>query len=250
MAVSKNKSPLWTSAKVPGQEDGPGTPLLATFFWTIFNTVWFGANLLHTNSFGKSSIGGPTLVEPKEAPIETVKVRWDLPAGKRSDFTSYDRAVADAAWASRGLGESQGWLKVSKEDLDAMGETSVEFEDGSGYLMYVDVFQQLHCLNYLRKKLDPWKASYPSVGSDSTFPEGYHTAHCIDSIRLSLECHADVSMVPQRWADGWLEPWPVVQSQHVCRDYSKIQECAHGKQPYVSGKLFQPKLGKVVNGSS
>lgn len=70
---------------------------------------------------------------------------------------------------------AEGWLKVSKEDLDAMGETSVEFEDRSGYLMYMDVFQQLHCLNYLRKKLDPWKASYPSVGSDSTFPEGYHT---------------------------------------------------------------------------
>ncbi|KAJ0124044.1 hypothetical protein J7T55_012517 [Diaporthe amygdali] len=179
--------------------------------WTGFNTVWFGANLLNTNSFGKFPIGGPTLVEPKEAPIEIVKVRWDLPVGKRSDLTSYDRAVADAAWASRGLGESRkllivpmsdGWLKVSKEDLDAMGETSVEFEDGSGYLMYMDVFQQLHCLNCLRKKLDPWKASYPSVGSDSTFPEGYHTAHCIDSIRLSLECHADVSMVPQRWADG------------------------------------------------
>lgn len=55
--------------------------------------------------------------EPKEAPIETVKVRWDLPAGKRSDFTSYDRAVADAAWASRGLGESRKLLIVPMPDV-------------------------------------------------------------------------------------------------------------------------------------
>lgn len=56
-----------------------------------------------------------------------------------------------------------------------MGETSVEFHDGSGYLLYMDVFHQLHCLNYLRKKLEPWKSSYPSIPSDENFPEAYHT---------------------------------------------------------------------------
>ena len=73
-------------------------------------------------------------------------------------------------------------------------------------------------------------------------------AHCIDSIRLSLECHADISLVPQRWADGWLEPWPVVQSQHVCRNYDKIQQWAHTKQSYVAGKIYHPQLGEVSTG--
>lgn len=166
-----------------------------------------------------------------------------------------------------------------------MGESSVEFNDGSGYLMYMDVFHQLHCLNYLRKKLDPWKADYLSVPSDGNFPERYHTgqlpyswlcclilsyelqgqilismlilewleltfslAHCIDSIRMSLECHGDLSLVPQRWADGWGEPWPVVESLHVCRDYDRIQKWAHSRQPKVAGLLVHPTLGTVVTG--
>ncbi|KAK2052712.1 hypothetical protein LY76DRAFT_526127 [Colletotrichum caudatum] len=124
---------------------------------------------------------------------------------------------------------------------------SVEFRDGSGYMVYLDVFHQLHCLNYLRMKLDPWKASYPHIPSDDNFPEKYHVAHCIDSIRLSLECHADLSVVPQRWADGWLEPWPVVESDHVCRNYTKIQEWAHGRHPHkdVTENLYHPTMGKV-----
>ncbi|EMD84700.1 hypothetical protein COCHEDRAFT_1067480, partial [Bipolaris maydis C5] len=186
--------------------------------------------------------------EPKDAPIEWKAIRWNLPAGKRSNFTSFDREVADAAWKTRDIGPNQGWLKVSKEDLDAMGESSVEFNDGSGYLMYMDVFHQLHCLNYLRKKLDPWKADYLSVPSDGNFPERYHTAHCIDSIRMSLECHGDLSLVPQRWADGWGEPWPVVESLHVCRDYDRIQKWAHSRQPKVAGLLVHPTLGTVVTG--
>ena len=39
-----------------------------------------------------------------------------------------------------------GNIKVQKEDLKSMGDTSVAFADGSGYLVTVDVFHQLHCL--------------------------------------------------------------------------------------------------------
>lgn len=41
--------------------------------------------------------------EPQDAPIEVNTVRWGLPIGKRTNFTSFDPEVADAAWATRGI---------------------------------------------------------------------------------------------------------------------------------------------------
>ncbi|KAK2049009.1 hypothetical protein LZ31DRAFT_591061 [Colletotrichum somersetense] len=217
---------------------------------TMFNALWFLANVYHSQQTQAMPVSGRLItVEPRDAPIEEDKIKWGLPVGKRSPFTSYNPDEADAAWETRSLSKDLGWLKVAKEELNAMGETSVEFHDGSGYLVYMDVFHQLHCLNYLRKKLDPWKASYPHIPSDDNLPEGYHVAHCIDSIRLSLECHADLSVVPQRWADGWLEPWPVVESEHVCRNYTKIQEWARARFPHEDmERLYHPTLGKVSSG--
>ena len=46
-----------------------------------------------------------------------------------------------------------GNIKVQKDDLTSMGDLSVAFADGSGYLATVDVFHQLHCLVCLERNL-------------------------------------------------------------------------------------------------
>jgi hypothetical protein len=73
-------------------------------------------------------------------------------------------------------------------------------------------------------------------------------AHCIDSIRLSLQCHADTTLVPQRWADGWLEPWAVWTNKHMCRNFDAIRDWAVENTPYLPGQLRHPELGTVVSG--
>lgn len=169
---------------------------------------------------------------------------------------------------------TEGWLKQSKEKLKDIGQMAsdrVAFADGSGYLLGIDVFHQLHCLNYLRKKTILYSDEYPE-SAPGEIPAYIHVrklathlsspisvwvdlrltllpAHCIDSIRLSLECHADMSLIPQRWADGWLEPWSVWTTKHSCRDFQKIREWAHKQQPYVGfGSLVHPELGPVLSG--
>lgn len=37
-------------------------------------------------------------------------------------------------------------LKISKDELDRLGETSISFRDGSGYLAEMGVFHELHCV--------------------------------------------------------------------------------------------------------
>lgn len=37
-------------------------------------------------------------------------------------------------------------LKISKDELDRLGETTLSFRDGSGYLAEMGVFHELHCV--------------------------------------------------------------------------------------------------------
>jgi hypothetical protein len=45
---------------------------------------------------------------------------------------------------------SEGWLKISTEELqalDKLGDDYVAFNDGSGHLVMMDLFHQLHCVS-------------------------------------------------------------------------------------------------------
>jgi hypothetical protein len=70
-------------------------------------------------------------------------------------------------------------------------------------------------------------------------------AHCINSLRLSLQCHKDLSLIPFRWADGWIEPWPIFSNKHQCRDFDAIRDWAKENGPSLVGTLEHPELGTV-----
>jgi hypothetical protein len=67
-----------------------------------------------------------------------------------------------------------GWLKVPQEKVDQMGQSSVKFHDGSGYFFGMDVFHQLHCLNYLRKKSILYSHLYPADDEDEQIAPEFH----------------------------------------------------------------------------
>lgn len=144
-------------------------------------------------------------------------------------------------------------------------QPTIEFNDHSGYLFVRDVFHQLHCLNYLRKKTILYNHLYPYKENDLEVLAEFHLCklpiqknqlfhdfcwhtepHCIDTIRLSLQCHADLSLIPSRWADGWSEPWPGYSNKHQCRNFDRIRDWALENQAnFMGGHLVHPKLGPV-----
>ncbi|KAI1820839.1 hypothetical protein F4861DRAFT_533432 [Xylaria intraflava] len=214
----------------------------------LINVVWAAANLRYNKTPTCSSRG--TLYEPTGAPYDEQYTEYRLPIGEKSVYTTFDREVADKAWMDISMKSGLGWLKISQEKVDAMDQSSVEFHDGSGYFFGMDVFHQLHCLNYLRKKTILYNHLYPSSGEieDQQVPPEFHIPHCIDSIRLSLQCHADTTLVPQRWADGWLEPWAIWTNKHTCRNFNAIRDWAVENAPYTTSQLKHPDLGTVVSG--
>lgn len=64
-------------------------------------------------------------------------------------------------------------------------------------------------------------------GQELTFePLSILSEHCIDSLRLSLMCTADTTLIPVQWSSHRKWIMPKFETVHTCRDYSAIKEWA------------------------
>lgn len=54
----------------------------------------------------------------------------------------------------------------------------------------------------------------------------YITDHCIEMIRKTIMCNADVTMITWDWVQGHKDPWPDFNTRHQCRNYEKIMDWA------------------------
>jgi len=122
---------------------------------------------------------------------------------------------------------------ISKEEANKLPYPTIKDINTDNYLVQLDVFHQLHCLNDLRKILYPER--FPTHAFEVT-EDGEinrktmmfrHWDHCIDVLRQSLMCHADVSPI------SWRLNVPVAQvlaphleTTHTCRNFAKVVEWA------------------------
>ncbi|KAJ3985985.1 hypothetical protein F5890DRAFT_1069353 [Lentinula detonsa] len=90
--------------------------------------------------------------------------------------------------------------------------------DDENYIVTLEVFHQLHCLNLLRKSL------YPDYYSTTLVD---HLDHCVDILRQALTCTVDIN--PLSW--HWYEPRQATETKlngaHKCVDFGKIQDWAY-----------------------
>lgn len=57
-----------------------------------------------------------------------------------------------------------------------------------------------------------------------------HMSHCLDSIRQSLMCSADVSLIVWKWDAEAGQSFPRGDVVHLCRDFDRIKELAVARQ--------------------
>lgn len=60
-----------------------------------------------------------------------------------------------------------------------------------------------------------------------------HIDHCIDSIRQSLMCHADVTPLPFMWSEASHEALAVATVLHSCKDFGAVHRW--GRENHVRG---------------
>ncbi|KAF2187322.1 hypothetical protein K469DRAFT_506022, partial [Zopfia rhizophila CBS 207.26] len=94
------------------------------------------------------------------------------------------------------------YFNATAEELLQAGfspETSVKVKDG-GYLVSLGVYHELHCLNQFRNFLYIRTDSRKFSQEDIDYWRGHLAIdHCIEVLRLSLMCTADISLYTFSW---------------------------------------------------
>ncbi|KAM4063786.1 hypothetical protein HRG_012516 [Hirsutella rhossiliensis] len=116
-------------------------------------------------------------------------------------------------------------LLVSPEEKKLFPGADLFLDPETGlHLAQLTVMHDLHCLNMLRmsRHLD-----YYTEMDDYTLQP--HIEHCIDSLRLSLMCTGDMTLLPVEWSANrnWL--MPVFESVHTCRDFGELKAWAKNR---------------------
>ncbi|PLB53919.1 hypothetical protein P170DRAFT_344221 [Aspergillus steynii IBT 23096] len=191
------------------------------------------------------------LKRPLLAPAQDV-VRYETVVFNRSiapdltEFQGYPSDKNNKAWEDL---YQAGMSIIPKEQAAKLVDPSRPHEKVPGYYtVQLDVFHQLHCLNRIRMGL--WGRDtalrYPdSIDSIDHFNHTdmsmEHTGHCIDVIRQSLMCSADISVVPWTWHTEAKVVRPHDNSTHTCRNFGAIQKWAKDRQaPNWNESVFVP----------
>ncbi|KAF8157320.1 hypothetical protein K438DRAFT_1732313 [Mycena galopus ATCC 62051] len=154
---------------------------------------------------------------PAQHTIEYNTVKFHR--GLHDDIPIYELAPSgevDAAWQEL---YAYAASRVPKSEAVKMTNSTwpVLHEEGN-YVIALEVFHQLHCLDMLRQNLHP--------GHNYTVRSKVHLRHCIGAIRQALMCSADISPIVWQWSAKYKQAEQRDDILHTCRDFDRIQTWA------------------------
>ncbi|KAM7186188.1 protein of unknown function (DUF3328) domain containing protein [Rhypophila sp. PSN 637] len=165
----------------------------------------------------QDSDGGAQLIGQAQIPVSMESFRFQT--GVRKQYTAFfgpRNASTDAAWDSI---LNAGLVRITKAQADSLSApTTWSRHDPSMYVGIVEVFHQLHCLGHLRTLIyaaDPTAERMKNPG---------HADHCIEYLRQTLTCLADVEIAPIGW-DSRLQSYGIRDDTvRQCRSFDRIHE--------------------------
>lgn len=96
---------------------------------------------------------------------------------------------------------------------------------GTGYVAIIEVFHQLHCLNMIRMFTWYQAGKYPGIPdglSDNELKNRMHVDHCLDALRIAIQCYGDVTPLFVR-NGGHAGAKADFDTHHKCRNFDKIE---------------------------
>ncbi|CRG89603.1 hypothetical protein PISL3812_06641 [Talaromyces islandicus] len=184
---------------------------------------------------------GQEIFDTETAPVNDI-VRYKTVTfdpfflGHESPWTRGPKEVKDRLWDATYEFGISGITKDEASNL--LNETLPSPHDPDTYMIQLEVFHNLHCLNMLRKTLYP--DQYPEMWAyhdNGTVNHGtlqsLHMDHCIDALRQSTMCESDIT--PIRFVNNYFGRgvFPDLVATHTCRDFDAIVEWA--KEHEVKG---------------
>ncbi|KAK1757990.1 hypothetical protein QBC47DRAFT_398892 [Echria macrotheca] len=176
----------------------------------------------------KPCLPGPVYPKLKGVNPNYHWVQFQATITKQSQYVAKPSPEVDALWDDLGVGLDEllistrfGWeADISPDHI------TLELEPGDPqFVVSVEAFHQMHCLNLLRKSLFTNVDYYRGLGSEEFFNDGHllsmHINHCLDMLRERLMCTADAGLMPYYWVLK-NESVSDFKRDHHCRDYSSL----------------------------
>ena len=132
----------------------------------------------------------------------------------------------DEAWEN--LYSKQAIVKIPEEEAKRLPNTTLGMHDEPGqYVVGLEVFHQLQCLDRIRKSFSPERYSARDEMTVKEVPfDEEDLAQCVDSIRQTLMCNADISTIHWEWNEEQQRAKPRSTNTHTCRNFGAIQQWA------------------------
>ncbi|KAI0098118.1 hypothetical protein F4776DRAFT_532110 [Hypoxylon sp. NC0597] len=174
-----------------------------------------------------------TVMEEVSNELHDVKFNGTL--GKNSDFSGHwgdpDEAM-DRNWNKWGFVKYAGF---SRDEFAAMGmdlEGSAKFteEYGGGYIGFLEISHQMHCLNVIRQAYHweyyekPENRKWAAWLEDRPITIKVHINHCFEMLRQLIMCNADLGVIPHHWVKDIQDPYANFNTVHKCRDLDSVAE--------------------------
>jgi len=189
--------------------------------------LWYHAQSHHPLALS------PSIYSPAQDAVEyELKVFFGSGLFDSSRYKGLSDEV-DRAWQD--LYADDTYTKITRnEALLLPNKTSPIRTEPGYYYGGLEVFHQLHCLDTIRQARHPEK--YPNMH----FTEA-HISHCVDIIRQSLMCNADISVF------SWLpstelgplerlpnQPFsPYFSHPHRCKNFEKLKAWSRSRRVNV-----------------
>ncbi|KAI8962776.1 hypothetical protein F5Y11DRAFT_347130 [Daldinia sp. FL1419] len=155
-----------------------------------------------------------------------------------SIYAGPPRPESEVAWKALMEGSN---VKFYPEEMPKLKENSLEMTDGSGSLVVLGVYHELHCIKRLRKWF--YKEYYYPNQTDLEFQERFtHAEHCLELVRQTAICHGDVTPTLFKWlhnSEGRaIEPTTKEGALHKCVKWDSISKWAISRRI----DLFEPDV--------
>ncbi|KAI0107897.1 hypothetical protein GGR51DRAFT_548347 [Nemania sp. FL0031] len=110
------------------------------------------------------------------------------------------------------------WIQIPESDMKKLGrvEEGIRLPDG-GYYATLAVYHDLHCLRRIHHAFHR-DHYFPNMTAEERFLDSRHAAHCLDSLRQSVQCAGDVSLLTMRWGVHTREPLANFTSRHESKN--------------------------------
>jgi hypothetical protein len=174
-------------------------------------------------------------------PLKTITFNGDLfPSQPPSIYRQDPSPEVDAEWKRISGTTGINLTNSEASRLGRLSPTLARFPDEWGYteadgnvIAQVDVFHQIHCLNYLRQEVH---FDYYYANRSMTLMRKVHVHHCIYMLLQNLMCTVDLNVITYNWIGKQHLPFQDFGLQKKCRDFEAI--LAWQREYEIDGKLY------------